>query len=110
MKERRAEPRLTVNAKVVITPLAAVTKRLHGIVVNASGKGLEVHLENGLTEAPRLGEVFRVQTGDDLMLCEVRHSTPNGAGLKLGLQIVHWAKIGQLKQLLKQYEDGQRPV
>ena len=32
MKERRAEPRLTVNAKVEITPLAAVAKRFHGTV------------------------------------------------------------------------------
>src|SRR5437867_11471803 len=98
MKERRAEPRLTVNAKVEITPLAAVAKRFHGTVVNASGKGLEVHIDNGLKESPRLGEVFRVQTGDDLMLCEVRRSTADGPALRLGLQIVHWAKVGQLKE------------
>jgi hypothetical protein len=90
---------------VVVTPLAAVATRLRGEVVNVSARGIRVHFEIRLKEMPRAGEVFRVQTRDDLMLCEVRYFEAAGTGAYLGLQIVHWGGTGELNRLV---QDRQR--
>jgi hypothetical protein len=101
MEERRSESRIEANASVVVTPLAAVATRLHGSVVNVSNRGIKVHFNTRLKALPRPGEVFRVQTRDDLLLCEVRHSEAAEAGADLGLQIVHWGDAGELKRLVQ---------
>jgi hypothetical protein len=99
-EERRSEPRIDANTSVLITPLAAVGTRLHGSVVNVSTRGVRVRCNKDLKELPRAGEVCRVQSGGDLMLCEVRNSAVTEAGADLGLQIVHWGGAGELKRLL----------
>lgn len=105
MKERRSEPRIAVGTSVVVTPLAAVATRLRGSVVNVSTRGIRVHFDIRMKEVPRPGEVFRVQTRDDLMLCEVRYFEDAGTGADLGLQIVHWGGVGELNRLV---QDRQR--
>jgi hypothetical protein len=99
-EERRSEPRIEANTSVLITPLADVATCLHGSVVNVSTRGVRVHCDNELNELPRAGDVYRVQSRGDLMLCEVRHSVVTNAGADLGLQIVHWVGAGELKHLL----------
>ena len=68
MDERRSEPRIESSASVVMTPLAAVTTRLHGSLVNVSTRGIRVHFDKPLNDVPKAGEVYRVHSGDDLML------------------------------------------
>ncbi len=106
MDERRAEPRIPVNGQVTMTPLAAVATRLRGTVVNVSGRGLQVLLEDALRPIPRNGDVYRIECGDDLMLCEVRRGEVNDAGTELGFQILHWAKVGELNRLLKEFNSA----
>jgi hypothetical protein len=101
-EERRSEPRIEANTSVLITPLAAVATRLHGSVVNVSTRGVRVHCDRELKDLPRAGEVYRIQSGGDLMLCEVRNSAVTEAGADLGFQIVHWGGTGELKRLLSQ--------
>jgi hypothetical protein len=101
MKERRSEPRIEAGAAVVVTPLAAVATRLHGSVVNVSMQGVRVHLEAGLKVPPRAGDVYRIQSRDDLMLCEVRYFEVAEAGADLGLQVVSWRNAGELKRLVQ---------
>jgi hypothetical protein len=102
-EDRRAEPRISTRAKVVMTPLAQVTTRLHGSVVNVSARGVRVHFETKVNQ-PRAGEVYRIQSGDDLMLCEVRNCAVAGDGAELGLQIVHWGNAGELKRLVQTHQ------
>jgi PilZ domain len=102
MEERRSEPRIEASAAVLITPLAAVATRYHGSIVNVSTHGVRVHCDTELKELPRAGDVYRVQSGGDLMLCEVRHSRVTDNGAVLGLQIVHWDDAGELKRLLSE--------
>jgi hypothetical protein len=100
-EERRSEERAKANASVVITPLASVAIRFEGSVVDVSTRGVRVHVETQLQELPRTGDVYRVQSGDDIMLCEVRHAEVAGAGADLGLLILHWSKEGKLKRLIE---------
>ena len=103
MEERRSEPRIESSASVVVTPLAAVATRLHGRALNVSRRGVSVHFDTLLNELPRAGEVYRVQSGDDLMLCEVRHCRAAEKGSDLGLEIVHWGNAGELKRLVQDH-------
>ena len=110
--DRRFEPRIETSAAVVMTPLAAVTTRIEGSIINVSEGGVRVHVDAQLKQLPRTGEVYRVQTQDDVMLCEVRNSEVAGGGAELGLQIVHWADAGKLKRLVKHNlrKDGSKAV
>jgi hypothetical protein len=101
-EERRSEPRIGTTTSVVVTPLAAVTASFRGSVVNVSKRGIRVHCDTPLKELPRAGGVFRVQSGGDLMLCELRNSAFAEAGAELGLQIVHWGEAGELKRLISE--------
>jgi hypothetical protein len=109
-EERRSERRAEASVSVVITPLAAVATRFEGSVVDVSTGGVRVHLETQLRELPRTGEVYRVQSRDDIMLCEVRHAEVAGAGADLGLQIVHWSKTGELKRLIQNQIDREARI
>ncbi len=103
IKERRSEPRTEAGAKIVMTPLAAVATRLHGIVVNVSPRGVRVRFATLLNVHPKAREVYRIQSGNDVMLCEVRYCEFAGEGADVGLEILHWVKAGELNQLLKNY-------
>ena len=86
-----------------MTPLSAVTDRMHGSVVNVSGRGLKVHA-NALTDKHlATGTVYRVQTGDDLMLCEIRHRRLEGETVDIGFAILHWVSEGKLNRLVKEF-------
>ena len=104
MEERRLEPRIEANAPITMTPLAAVATRIHGSVVNVSGRGLKVHVDAPPKERPAAGDVYRVQSGDDLMLCEVRHYQPVAEGVDLGFVILHWVNVGELSRLVKEFD------
>jgi hypothetical protein len=100
-KERRSEPRIEARASVVMTPLAAVATRLNGSVVNVSARGVRVHVPTQFKQLPRVGEIFRIQGRDDLILGEVRHAEAEEAGTVFGLQIVHWGNTGELRRLVQ---------
>ena len=93
-----------------MTPLAAVATRLRGVVVNVSTRGVKVHFETLLNEQPRAGDVYRVQSGDDLMLCEVRHCDVAGKGADLGLEILHWVSAGELSRLVQHHLRSARSI
>jgi hypothetical protein len=100
VEERRTERRIEASASVVLTPLAAVATRLGGSVVNVSTGGVRVHVNTQLKQLPRVGEVYRVQSQDDQMLCEVRNAEIYEAGAAFGLQIVYWGNSGSLRRLV----------
>jgi hypothetical protein len=103
MSERRTEPRLEAEAPVVMTPLSAVTTRLHGSVVNVSDRGLKVQATALTDQHLTTGNIYRVQSGDDLMLCEIRHRRLDGENVNIGFAILHWVSAGKLNQLVKEF-------
>ena len=101
MVERRLEPRIESRTSVVMIPLATVSTRLQAFAVNVSTCGIRVHSNTLVNDLPRAGEVYRVQSGDDVMLCEVRHCQLAGEGADLGFKIVYWANTGELHRLVQ---------
>ena len=99
--ERRSEPRIKARASVVMTPLASVATRFNGSVLNVSTRGVRVHVATQFKQLPRVGEIFRIQGRDDVMLGEVRNAEVEEAGTVFGLQIVHWGNTGELKRLVQ---------
>ena len=88
---------------MTITPLSAVTNRIRALVVDVSVRGLKVHAD-GLTEKElAAGDVYRVQTGDDLMLCEIRHRRLEGESVDIGFAILHWVSAGKLNRLVTEF-------
>jgi c-di-GMP-binding flagellar brake protein YcgR len=104
IQERRQDPRIEITeALVTITPLSAVTNRVRGMVVDVSARGLKVHAD-GISETSLVnGDVYRVQSGDDLMLCEMRHRRFEGDSGDIGFAILHWVSAGKLNRLVNEF-------
>jgi hypothetical protein len=104
IQERRQDPRIEITeALVTITPLSAVTSHTRGLVVDVSARGLKVHAD-GISETSLVnGDVYRVQSGDDLMLCEMRHRRFEGDCGDIGFAILHWVSAGKLNRLVHEF-------
>ena len=103
-KERRMESRFAADTPALVIPLACVTSRLCGRVLNVSRKGVKVRTDEPLKEPPRTGDAYRVQSGDDVMLCEVRYYQLVGAGAEVGFKILHRFSAGELNRLIQAQE------
>src|ERR1700680_9443 len=100
-KERRSESRIMLDAPALMIPLASVTSRLCGRVLNLSRHGVKVRTDEPLEEPPRTGDVYRIRSGDDVMLCEVRYYRLFGAGDEVGFKILHRFSTGELSRLIQ---------
>lgn len=101
MKERRMEPRIDVDAPAVMTPLASVSTRLTGQVINVSEHGVRIRMAEEMSAPPRIGDVYRILSSQDRMLCEVSHCMPGSDGIEIGFRILHWGETGELKRVTK---------
>jgi hypothetical protein len=101
MEERRKEPRVIVDAPAVMTPLAAVATRLNGHVINVSPHGVRIRVAEQMSgQPPRIGDVYRILTNRDRMLCEVCHCLSGADGTEIGFRIVHWSDTGELNRVV----------
>jgi hypothetical protein len=82
-----------------MTPLAAVATRLNGQVVNVSFHGVMVRVAELTSGQPRVGDVYRILSSRDLMLCEVRHWQLQTEGTDIGFRILQWSDAGELKRV-----------
>lgn len=101
MKERRRETRCKVDSPAEVTPLAAVNQRLSGQVINVSARGVRVRVDQPLSGNPRVGDVYRVLSSNDRMLCEISNWLPNGESTDMGFRILHWSDMGQLNRIVE---------
>jgi hypothetical protein len=101
MQDRRREIRCKVDAPAEITPLATVSTRLTGQVINVSSRGVRIRVDQPLTSRPRVGDVYRVLSSDDRILCEIIHWLSNGESTDIGFRIVHWSDRGQLNHIVE---------
>jgi hypothetical protein len=101
MEERRKEPRIDVNAAAVLTPLAAVAAQMNGHVINVSSHGVKVRVVQLMSGQPRIGDVYRILSGRDDMLCEVSHSRSEQQDTEIGFRILHWSDTGELNRVAR---------
>jgi len=81
--------------------LAAVTTRVNGQVLNVSSQGVKVRVTKPASEAPRVGDVYRILSSKDTMLAEVCYSLARNEGTDIGFKIVYWSAIGELNRAIK---------
>jgi hypothetical protein len=104
--ERRRDPRIAVNASILLKPLAAIGTSIHGTVVDISRHGIRVRLDELPAGLPKTGDAYRVRSDDDdVILCEVRSVRLEGAFTDIGFAILHWSSIGELNRLLESCQD-----
>src|SRR5260370_11726390 len=72
-REQRSEPRIEADAPALMIPLADVATRFRGRVLDISRRGVKVRTSEPLKLQPKIGDVYRILSGDDVLLCEVRH-------------------------------------
>lgn len=101
MEDRRKEPRIDVNAPAVLTPLAAVAAQMNGQVINVSSHGIKVRVVEMMSGQPRIGDVYRILSGRDDMLCEISHWRPERQGAEIGFRILHWSDTGELNRIIR---------
>jgi hypothetical protein len=104
MDERRSEPRIEAGLAVVVIPLADVASRWLGQVVNVSRCGLKIHVDALLDPLPRAGDAYRIQAGEETLLCEVRRYQVEDKGGSLGLKVIRWGGSGALDRLIRSCE------
>jgi len=85
--ERRSEPRHEEKVDVILTPLDNVSKRLRGVTLNVSNRGVRVRLDPN-SEQPNQRQIYRIETGANRILCEVRNSASMPASVEVGFEIV----------------------
>lgn len=103
-KERRVESRIAADAPAVMIPLASVTSRISSRILNVSRRGVKVRTAEPLKEPPRTGDAYRILSGDDVMLCEVRYYHLAAPGAEVGFKILHRFSTGELSQLMQAQE------
>jgi uncharacterized protein DUF4115/PilZ domain-containing protein len=106
IREQRSEPRIEADAPALMIPLANVATRFRGRVLDISRRGVRVRTSEPLKPQPKIGDVYRILSGDDVLLCEVRHCQLLWEGSELGFQIVHRLSSGELNSLVEAYQAG----
>lgn len=71
-----------------------------GVVVNISDEGVAIRIDVPLPA----GESVQVDSGDDLMVAEVKHCHPVDGGFLVGFQIFDWANKGVLKEFVRSFD------
>jgi hypothetical protein len=92
--DRRSEPRHEEKVDVILTPLDDVSKRLRGITLNVSNRGVRVRLDPN-SEQPNQRQVYRIETGANRILCEVRNSAIMPASVEVGFEILSRPQAGK---------------
>ena len=83
--ERRSDDRLEAYSSAVVSRCDSPGGRYEGRLVNLSTNGTCVLLDAPI--AP--GTLVRVESGDSLLLAEVRHCTAEQNGYRIGLRVEH---------------------
>jgi hypothetical protein len=106
VREQRSEPRIEADAPALMIPLADVGTRFRGRVLDISRRGIKVRTSEPLKPQPKIGDIYRILSGDDVLLCEVRHCQLLWEGAELGFRIVHRLSSGELNSLVEAYQAG----
>lgn len=101
MDERRREARFDVAAPAALKPVgSAPAMGLEGQVVNVSSHGVRVRVTGMAGELPQVGDLYRVRSSDDRMLCQVANSLSGIHGTDIGFRIVYWSETGALDRVI----------
>ena len=83
--ERRTDDRVDTYLPAIVSPCASPGVRFDGRLINLSTSGTCVLLDAPI--AP--GTLVRIESGDTLLLAEVRHCSPEQDTYRLGLRVEH---------------------
>lgn len=83
--EKRRQPQLEIDQQVTVTVLGDCEVLLSGRVVNLSGRGLKLALNEQVT----VGAALKIEWTDTLLLGEVCYCVRGGSGFFAGLQLEH---------------------
>ena len=81
--ERRRELRVSSNQSVHITILDQQRRRIEGITINASGRGISVDIR----EEIRSGAPVKIELDDALLLGEICYCRSHDQGCLIGVKI-----------------------
>lgn len=101
ISDRRKETRIEVAAAAALTPIASLDQRIRGEVVDLSPSGVRIRVSGSVDSLPKVGELYRVLSSQDRMLCRVAHTAPGDRGADIGFRIVYWNELGELSQTLE---------
>lgn len=111
MDERRREARFEVDAPAALKPLgSAPAEGLEGQVVNVSSHGVRVRVPGLAEGTPQVGDLYRIRSADDRMLCEVANSFSGIHGTDIGFRIVYWSETGDLERVIADHSKSSRNV
>jgi RodZ C-terminal domain/PilZ domain len=98
--EELGEARIRVDALVVLIRIATAAAPMRGRVASVSARSVRIHVETLYDDPPQPKVLYRVMSGDDVMLGEVSDCQIEGAGAALGFQVLHWFGPGDLERLI----------
>jgi hypothetical protein len=112
MNERRRESRFHVDAPAALKPLGSVgVTGLEGQVVNVSSHGVRIRVAGPSVGTPQAGDLYRIRSSDDRMLCQVVNSLSGIHGTDIGFRIVYWSETGELDRVVADHSKaGSRNV
>ena len=97
--ERRTIPRIDLNTAIIISVIGSGSS-LAAEVENISDSGVMVAVGAPLT----VGDAVQMDSGDDLMVAEVRHCTARDGQFVVGLSITNWVDKGTLETFLRSFD------
>lgn len=96
--EPRRELRIELDEPVAITNLNRGDGRWSGRFVDLSGDGMRIKLDSDL----EVGSLLKLETGDDLMVAEVRESESDGGEYCASLSLLEWMDKSELERLIRE--------
>jgi len=81
--DRRREVRVTADQMVRVTALGTYRRKMDGIAVDLSGRGLRVLLPDPVD----LGDALKIELEDTLLLGEVCYCSPREYGYMVGIEV-----------------------
>jgi hypothetical protein len=97
--ERRSIPRFDLNTTILVSVIGGAGS-LAAAVENISDRGVLIAVGVPLT----VGDAVQVDSGDDLLVAEVRHCSRRNGQYVVGLSFADWVNKGTLQSFLRSFD------
>ena len=97
--ERRSTPRIDLNTAILVSVIGSGSS-LAAEVENISDRGVMLAVRAPL----EVGDAVQVNSGDDLLVAEVRHCSRRNCQFVVGLSITDWVDKGTLQTFLRSFD------
>lgn len=104
--EQPSELRIELDEPVAITHLHRDDGHWSGRFVDLSADGMRIKLDSDL----EVGSLLKLETGDELMVAEVRQSESDGAEYCATVSLLQWMEKSELERLIREAVAGPVPA